>query len=170
MQRTENRQVVVCVMASFFFLFSPTPSLGPLRHTHSHNQGRKFFFFCPNFYSCADIQAIRPRLCRRKRGPFCVVRRQWQAALRDAGGKGPLKKKKKNKEGESVGCFCVGLRFFGLFCKNLLHVILTPPARYQHPHDANNPQVGHWGNYEPKWWPQGSTSSSSKTKQRTHKR
>jgi hypothetical protein len=48
--------------------------------------------------------------------------------------------KKKNK-GESVGCFCVGLRFFGLFCKNLLYVILTPPARYQHPHDANNPQV-----------------------------
>merc|ERR1712127_943987 len=54
------------------------------------------------------------------------------------------------------GCFCVGLRFFGLFCKNLLHVILTPPARYQHPHDANNPQVGHWGNCEPKWWPQAS--------------
>ena len=63
----------------------------------------------------------------------------------------------------------MGLRFFGLFCKNLLHVILTPPARYQHPHDANNPQVGHWGNCEPKWWPQGSTFSSSKTKQRTHK-
>jgi hypothetical protein len=59
---------------------------------------------------------------------------------------GASKKKPKNKE-ESVGCFkhcfCVGLRFFGLFCKNLLHVILTPPARYQHPHDANNPQVGH---------------------------
>jgi hypothetical protein len=65
----------------------------------------------------------------------------------------------------------VGLRFFGLFCKNFLRVILTPPARYQHPHDANNPkpQVGHWGNCEPKWWPQGSTFSSSKTKQRTHK-
>ena len=80
----------------------------------------------------------------------------------------PQKKTKKNK-GESVGCFCVGLRFFGLFCKNLLHVILTPPARYQHPHDANNPQVGHWGNCKPKWWPQGSSFSSSKTKQRTHK-
>jgi hypothetical protein len=77
----------------------------------------------------------------------------------------------KKKKGESVGCFCVGLRFFGLFCKNLLHVILTPPARYQHPHDANNPQVGvnvgHWGNYEPKWWPQGSTSSSSNLKNKT---
>jgi hypothetical protein len=57
--------------------------------------------------------------------------------------KGPPKKKGK-KGGELVGCFCVGLRCFGLFCKNLLHVILTPPARYQHPHDANNPQVGHW--------------------------
>jgi hypothetical protein len=83
---------------------------------------------------------------------------------------------KKNNKEESVGCFYVGwsgIAFFGLFCKNLLHVILTPPARYQHPHDANNPQVGHWGNCgncEPKWWPQGSTSSSSKTKQRTHKR
>jgi hypothetical protein len=65
----------------------------------------------------------------------------------------------------------VGLRFFGLFCKALLRAILTPPARcqYQHPHDANNPQVGHWGNFKPKWWPQGSTFSSSKTKQRTHK-
>jgi hypothetical protein len=50
----------------------------------------------------------------------------------------------------------VELRFFGLFCKNLLHVIWTPPARYQHPHDANNPQVGHWGNSEPRWWPQAS--------------
>jgi hypothetical protein len=90
---------------------------------------------------------------------------------REAKGR-PKKKNQKNK-GESVGCFCVGLRFFGLFCKNLLHVILTPPARYQHPHNANNPQVGHWGNCEPKWWPQGSTSSSSsssKTKQRTHRR
>jgi hypothetical protein len=67
----------------------------------------------------------------------------------------PQKKPKKNK-GESVGCFCVGLRFFGLFGKNLLHVILTPPVRYQHPHAANNPQVGHWGNCEPKWWPQAS--------------
>ena len=67
----------------------------------------------------------------------------------------PKKIKNKNKE-ESVGCFYVGLRFFGLFCKNLLHVILTPPARYQHPHDANNPQVGHWGNCEPRWWPQAS--------------
>jgi hypothetical protein len=53
----------------------------------------------------------------------------------------------------------------------LLRVILTPPARYQHPHDTNNPQVGHWGSCKPKWWPQGSTFSSSKqnTKQRTHK-
>jgi hypothetical protein len=51
----------------------------------------------------------------------------------------------------------------------LLRVILTPPARYQHPHDANNPQVGHWGICKPKWWPQGSSFSSSKTKQRTHK-
>jgi hypothetical protein len=40
---------------------------------------------------------------------------------------------------------------------------------YHHPHDANNPQVGHWGNCTPRWWPQGSTFSSSKTKQRTHK-
>jgi hypothetical protein len=63
----------------------------------------------------------------------------------------------------------VGLRFFGLFCKMLLRVSLTPPTRYQHPHDANNPQLGHWGNCAPKWWPQGSTFSSSKTKQRTHK-
>jgi hypothetical protein len=55
-----------------------------------------------------------------------------------------------------LGCFYVGLRLFGLFCKNLLHVILTPPARYQHPHDTNSPPVvGHWGNCEPKWWPQG---------------
>jgi hypothetical protein len=46
---------------------------------------------------------------------------------------GPLKKKKKKEE--SVGCFYVGLRFFGLFCTDLLRVILTPPARYQHPHD-----------------------------------
>jgi hypothetical protein len=63
----------------------------------------------------------------------------------------------------------VGLRFFGLFCKILVRVILTPPAGYQHPHDANNPQVGHWDNCKPKWWPQGSTSSSSKTERRTHK-
>ena len=52
---------------------------------------------------------------------------------------------------------CVELRFFGLFCKNLLHVILTPPGRYQHPHDTSNPPVGRWGNCEPKWWPQGSS-------------
>jgi hypothetical protein len=51
----------------------------------------------------------------------------------------------------------------------LLRVILTPPARYQHPHDTSNPPVGHWGNCKPKWWPQGSTFSSSKTKQRTYK-
>jgi hypothetical protein len=80
----------------------------------------------------------------------------------------PKKETKQNKE-ESVGCFYVGLRFFGLFCKMLLRVILTPPARYQHPHDTNNPPVGRWGNYEPKWWPQGSFFSSSKIKQRTHK-
>jgi hypothetical protein len=86
--------------------------------------------------------------------------------------KGHLQKNKDTKKqgGGGVGCFYVGLRFFGLFCKNLLHVILTPPASNQHPHDANNPQVGHLGHCEPKWWPQGSTSSSSKTKQRTHKR
>jgi hypothetical protein len=64
--------------------------------------------------------------------------------------KGPLKKKK--KVGRSL---CVELRLFGLFCKNLLHVILTPPGRYQHPHDTSNPPVGRWGNCEPKWWPQG---------------
>jgi hypothetical protein len=52
---------------------------------------------------------------------------------------GAPKKRIKKKE-EPVGCFYVGLRFFGLFCKVLLRVILTPPARYQHPHDANNPQ------------------------------
>jgi hypothetical protein len=63
----------------------------------------------------------------------------------------------------------VRLRVFGLFCKMLLRVNLTPPARYQDPHDANNPQVGHWSNCKPKWRPQGSTFSSSKTKQRTHK-
>jgi hypothetical protein len=80
--------------------------------------------------------------------------------------KGHLKKTKKT---EPVGCFYVGLPFFGLLRKLSLRVILTPPARYQHPHDANNPQVGHWGSCKPKWWPQGSTSSSSKTKQRTHK-
>jgi hypothetical protein len=57
--------------------------------------------------------------------------------------KGHLKKQK-NKQ-ESVGCFYVGLRFFGLFCKMLLRLILTPPARYQHPHDTNNPPVGRWG-------------------------
>jgi hypothetical protein len=39
----------------------------------------------------------------------------------------------------------------------LLHVILTPPGRYQHPHDTSNPPVGRWGNCEPKWWPQGSS-------------
>jgi hypothetical protein len=50
----------------------------------------------------------------------------------------------------------------------LLRLILTPPARHQHPHDTNNPPVGRWGNCEPKWWPQGS-SFSSKTKQRSHK-
>jgi hypothetical protein len=79
--------------------------------------------------------------------------------------KGRLKKEKEKEE--SVGCFYVGLRFFGLFCKMSLRVILTPPARYQHPHDANNPQVGRWGNCKPRWWPQGSSFSSSKTKQRT---
>ena len=80
---------------------------------------------------------------------------------------GPLKKINiKHKVGRSL---CVELRFFGLFCKNLLHVILTPPGRYQHPHDTSNPPVGRWGNCEPKWWPQGSSFSSSKTKQRTHK-
>ena len=50
--------------------------------------------------------------------------------------------------------FLRGIAFFCLFCKILLRVIMTPPARHQHPHDANNPQVGHWGNCEPKWWPQ----------------
>jgi hypothetical protein len=78
-------------------------------------------------------------------------------------------KKKKDKVGRSLS---VGLRFFGLVCKSLLHVILTPPGRYQHPHDTSNPPVasiGRWGNCEPKWWPQGSSFSSSKTKQRTHK-
>jgi hypothetical protein len=72
----------------------------------------------------------------------------------------------KNKR-EWVGCFYVGcgIAFFWPF---LLRIILTPPARYQHPHGTNNPPVGHWGNCEPKWWPQDS-SVSSKTKQRTHK-
>jgi hypothetical protein len=41
--------------------------------------------------------------------------------------RGAQKNKQKNK-GESVGCFYVGLRFFGLFCKMLLRVILTSPA------------------------------------------
>jgi hypothetical protein len=54
------------------------------------------------------------------------------------------------EEEEPVGCFQVGLRFFGLFYKNLLRLILTPPARYQHLHDTNNPPVGRWGNCEPK--------------------
>jgi hypothetical protein len=31
----------------------------------------------------------------------------------------------------------------------LLRVILTSPARYQHPHDANTPQVGHWAIVSP---------------------
>jgi hypothetical protein len=76
---------------------------------------------------------------------------------------GAPKKDQKNK-GESVGCFYVGLRFFGLFRKILVRVILTPPARYQHSHYTNNPPVGRWGNCEPKWWPQGSSFSSSKIK------
>jgi hypothetical protein len=64
---------------------------------------------------------------------------RWESA--QGGGHDTAKKGHLKKKAESVGCFYVGLRFFGLFCKNLLHVILTPPARYQHPHDANNPQV-----------------------------
>jgi hypothetical protein len=40
--------------------------------------------------------------------------------------KRPLKKKSKDKVGRSLS---VGLRFFGLFYKNLLHIILTPPGR-----------------------------------------
>jgi hypothetical protein len=76
--------------------------------------------------------------------------------------KGPLEKKKKpHKVGRSL---CVELRFFGLFCKNLLHVILTPPGRYPHPHDTSNPPVGRWGNCEPKWWPQGSSFCLLKNK------
>jgi hypothetical protein len=51
----------------------------------------------------------------------------------------------------------------------LLRAILTPPARNQHPHDTKNSPVGRWGNCEPKWWPQGSSFISSKTKQRTQK-
>jgi hypothetical protein len=82
---------------------------------------------------------------------------------------GAPKKRKKENKGEPVGCFYVGLRFFGLFYKKMLRVILTPPVRYQHPHDNNNPPVGRRGNCEPKWWPQGSSFFSSKTKQRTHK-
>jgi hypothetical protein len=39
--------------------------------------------------------------------------------------KGHLLKKGEKKE-ESVVVFYVGLRFFGLFCKMLLRVILTP--------------------------------------------
>jgi hypothetical protein len=78
--------------------------------------------------------------------------------------------KPQNTSASKTGsCFLRGIAFFGLFCKMLLRVILTPPARYQHPHDANNSQVGHCGNCKPKLWPQGSTFSSSKTKQRTHK-
>jgi hypothetical protein len=38
-----------------------------------------------------------------------------------------LKKKSKDKVGRSLS---LGLRFFGLFYKNLLHIILTPPGRY----------------------------------------
>jgi hypothetical protein len=76
--------------------------------------------------------------------------------------KGPLKKKTHththtpthtHTHTKSVGrlSLCVELRFFCLFCKNLLHVILTPPGRYYHPHDTSNPPVGRWGNCEPKW-------------------
>jgi hypothetical protein len=86
-------------------------------------------------------------------------------------GKGHLKiKNKKNKKQGGVGrLFLGGIAFFCLFCKILLRLILTPPARYQHPHDTSNPPVGRWGNCGPKWWPQGSSFSSSKTKQRKHK-
>jgi hypothetical protein len=73
----------------------------------------------------------------------------WQGATN------PPPPKNKGKFGRSLS---VGLRFLGLFCKNLLRVILTPPGRYQHPHDTSNLPVGRWGNCEPKWWPQGSTS------------
>jgi hypothetical protein len=107
-----------------------------------------FFFFLVEFFSMVF---------------FCVSQQTAREVQKHHKGHLPQKKT------EPVGCFYVGLRFFCLFCKMLLHVILTPPARYQHPHDANNPQVGHWGNCKPKWWPQGSTFSSSKTKQRTHK-
>jgi hypothetical protein len=48
-----------------------------------------------------------------KRGP------PWRRPYAPRGA--PPKKNNKTK-GEPVGCFCVGLRFFGLFCKNLLLV------------------------------------------------
>jgi hypothetical protein len=77
----------------------------------------------------------------------------------------PKTNKNKKYKGESVGCFYyfyVGLRFFGLFCKTLLRAILTSPARHQHPHDTSNPPVGHWGNCEPKWWPQKQNSEQTR--------
>jgi hypothetical protein len=105
-------------------------------------------FFFEIFYRVFELPSPRNAQKPDKRKKVIEKKSVWDFF------KGRLKKKK--KEEESVGCFYVGLRFFGLFCKNLLHVILTPPARYQHPHDANNPQVGHWGNCEPRWWPQAS--------------
>jgi hypothetical protein len=48
------------------------------------------------------------------------------------------------KKVKSVGRFqwdYLQITTSGLFCKNLLHVILTPPGRHQHPHDNSNPPV-----------------------------
>jgi hypothetical protein len=62
---------------------------------------------------------------------------------------GAQKKKKLGGFGRLSVVFTwdVGLCFFGLFC-TVLDVVarhfLTPPARCQHSHDANNPQVPGW--------------------------
>jgi hypothetical protein len=55
--------------------------------------------------------------------------------------KGPLLFFLKDKKKAGRLLSVVGLRFFCRFCQNLLRVILTPPGRYQHPHDTNNPPV-----------------------------
>jgi hypothetical protein len=75
-------------------------------------------------------------------------------------------KKHPKKQGQSRSVAFSGI---AIFRPILLRVVLALPARHQQPHDTNNPPAGRWGSCEPKWWPQGSSFSSSKTKQRTHK-
>ena len=101
---------------------------------------------------------VPPRWCQNDAQQNRQTNRNPTCGPRQATDQGASLKKHTHTHTHKVGrSLCVELRFFGLFCKNLLHVILTPPGRYQHPHDTSNPPVGRWGNCEPKWWPQGSS-------------